>query len=53
MARWDAVDAIVSTSRDEEVDKVLGLELEADDYVVKPYSLREVLSRIRALLRRT
>jgi DNA-binding response OmpR family regulator len=34
------------------VDKVLGLELGADDYVVKPYSLRELISRIRALLRR-
>jgi len=40
------------TARDEEVDKVLGLELGADDYVVKPYSLRELVSRIRALLRR-
>ena len=40
------------TARDEEVDKILGLELGADDYVVKPYSLREVVSRIRALLRR-
>jgi DNA-binding response OmpR family regulator len=40
------------TARDEELDKVLGLELGADDYVVKPYSLRELVSRIRALLRR-
>jgi DNA-binding response OmpR family regulator len=44
---------LMLTARDEEVDKVLGLELGADDYVVKPYSLRELLSRIRALLRRT
>lgn len=43
---------LMLTARDEEVDKVLGLELGADDYVVKPYSLREVISRIRALLRR-
>jgi DNA-binding response OmpR family regulator len=43
---------LMLTARDEEVDKVLGLELGADDYVVKPYSLREVVSRIRALLRR-
>lgn len=43
---------LMLTARDEEVDKVLGLELGADDYVVKPYSLREVTSRIRALLRR-
>lgn len=43
---------LMLTARDEEVDKVVGLELGADDYVVKPYSLRELLSRIRALLRR-
>ena len=40
-------------ARDEEVNKVLCLDLGADDYVVKPYSLRELLSRIRALLRRS
>ncbi len=44
---------LMLTARDEELDKVLGLELGADDYVVKPYSLRELLSRIRALLRRS
>jgi DNA-binding response OmpR family regulator len=43
---------LMLTARDEEVDKVLALELGADDYVVKPYSLREVISRVRALLRR-
>lgn len=43
---------LMLTARDEEVDKVLGLELGADDYVVKPYSLRELISRVRALLRR-
>jgi DNA-binding response OmpR family regulator len=43
---------LMLTARDEEVDKVLGLELGADDYVVKPYGLRELISRIRALLRR-
>lgn len=43
---------LILTARDDEIDKVLGLELGADDYVVKPYSLREVISRIRALLRR-
>jgi DNA-binding response OmpR family regulator len=47
------VPILMLTARDEEVDKVLGLELGADDYVVKPYSLRELISRIRALLRRT
>jgi DNA-binding response OmpR family regulator len=44
---------LMLTARDEEMDKVLGLEMGADDYVVKPYSLREVISRIRALLRRS
>jgi DNA-binding response OmpR family regulator len=43
---------LMLTARDEEVDKILGLELGADDYVVKPFSLRELISRIRALLRR-
>ncbi|MCB0217786.1 MAG: response regulator transcription factor [Caldilineae bacterium] len=43
---------IMLTARDEESDKVVGLELGADDYVVKPYGLRELLSRIRSLLRR-
>jgi two-component system response regulator VicR len=43
---------LMLTARDEEMDKVVGLELGADDYVVKPYSLRELVSRIRALLRR-
>ena len=43
---------IIVTARDEEVDKVLGLELGADDYVVKPFSLRELVSRVRAALRR-
>ena len=44
---------IMVTALDDEVDKVLGLELGADDYVVKPYSLRELISRVRALLRRS
>lgn len=43
---------LMLTARDEEIDKVLGLELGADDYVVKPFGLRELISRIRALLRR-
>jgi DNA-binding response OmpR family regulator len=46
------VPILMLTARDEEVDRVLGLELGADDYVVKPFSLRELISRIRALLRR-
>jgi DNA-binding response OmpR family regulator len=40
------------TAKGEEIDKVLGLELGADDYVTKPFSLREVLARIKAILRR-
>jgi DNA-binding response OmpR family regulator len=43
---------LMVTARDEEVDKVLGLELGADDYIVKPFSLRELTSRLRAALRR-
>jgi two-component system, OmpR family, response regulator RegX3 len=47
------VPVIVVTARGEEVDRVVGLELGADDYVVKPYGLRELVARIRAVLRRT
>ena len=43
---------LMLTARDEEVDKVIGLELGADDYLAKPYGLRELLSRIKAPLRR-
>jgi DNA-binding response OmpR family regulator len=43
---------LMLTVQQDELDKVLGLEMGADDYVTKPYSLRELLSRIRALLRR-
>jgi DNA-binding response OmpR family regulator len=41
------------TARDDEVDRVLGLELGADDYVTKPFSPRELVARVRAVLRRT
>jgi two-component system catabolic regulation response regulator CreB len=44
---------IILTSRDAEVDRVVGLELGADDYVVKPFSPREVVARVKAVLRRT
>jgi two-component system, OmpR family, response regulator RegX3 len=44
---------IVLTARGEEADRVVGLELGADDYVVKPYGLRELIARIRAVMRRT
>ena len=40
------------TARDAEVDRVVGLEMGADDYVTKPFSLRELVARVRALLRR-
>ena len=43
---------LMLTARDDEVDKVIGLELGADDYLTKPFSLRELMSRIKALLRR-
>ncbi|PID53824.1 MAG: DNA-binding response regulator [Micrococcales bacterium] len=47
-----AVPVIMLTAKDSEVDKVVGLELGADDYVTKPYSSRELVARIRAVLRR-
>jgi DNA-binding response OmpR family regulator len=46
------VPIIVVTARGEEVDRVVGLELGADDYLVKPYGLRELVARIRAVMRR-
>jgi two-component system catabolic regulation response regulator CreB len=46
------VPVIVLTSRDEETDRVVGLEMGADDYVLKPFSPREVAARVRAVLRR-
>lgn len=46
------VPVIMLTAKDSEVDKVVGLELGADDYVTKPYSSRELLARVRAVLRR-
>jgi DNA-binding response OmpR family regulator len=49
----DWVPVLFVTARDEEVDRVLGLELGADDYVTKPFSPRELVSRVRAVLRRT
>jgi two-component system response regulator RegX3 len=47
-----AVPVIMVTARDSEIDKVVGLELGADDYITKPYSARELIARIRAVLRR-
>jgi DNA-binding response OmpR family regulator len=48
-----SVPIIMLTARDDELDKVIGLELGADDYITKPFSIREFRSRVRALLRRT
>ena len=44
---------LMLTARGEETDRVLGLDMGADDYVTKPFSVRELLARVRALLRRT
>lgn len=51
--RHRAVPILMLTARDEETDRVVGLELGADDYMPKPFSVRELLARIRAVLRRT
>ncbi len=48
-----SVPVIMVTAKDSEVDKVVGLELGADDYVTKPFSSRELVARVRAVLRRT
>jgi two-component system alkaline phosphatase synthesis response regulator PhoP len=47
------VPIIMLTARDEEVDRVVGLEIGADDYVVKPFSMRELMARLKAVLRRS
>jgi DNA-binding response OmpR family regulator len=47
-----AVPIIMLTARDDELDKIVGLEIGADDYITKPFSIREFRSRVRALLRR-
>ena len=44
---------LMLTAKDDEFDKVLGLELGADDYMTKPFSPREVVARVKAILRRT
>src|SRR6059058_1209528 len=48
----ETVPIIFLTSRDDEVDRILGLELGADDYLVKPFSMRELVARVRVLFRR-
>ena len=53
LQRRGPVPIIMLTARSDEVDRVLGLELGADDYLVKPFSPRELVARVRAVLRRT
>ena len=52
LRKTSAVPVIMLTARGEEIDRVVGLELGADDYVAKPFSVRELLARIKAVLRR-
>ncbi|MGD8998418.1 MAG: response regulator, partial [Anaerolineae bacterium] len=47
-----SVPILMLTARDEEIDKVVGLEVGADDYMTKPFSMRELIARVKALLRR-
>ncbi|HSP58319.1 MAG TPA: response regulator [Halomonas sp.] len=51
--RWPRIPIIMLTARVEEVDRLLGLELGADDYICKPFSPREVVARVKAVLRRS
>jgi two-component system alkaline phosphatase synthesis response regulator PhoP len=51
--RDSEIPVVMLTARDDEVDKLLGLELGADDYITKPFSPRELVARVRAVLRRT
>ena len=50
---WKHIPVLMLTARGEEIDRVLGLEIGADDYVVKPFSVKELCARVRAVLRRT
>ena len=52
-AQGDRVPIVLLTARSEEIDRVLGLEMGADDYLSKPFSARELLARVRAILRRS
>jgi len=52
LRQFSSVPVIITTARVEEIDRLLGLELGADDYVCKPYSPREVVARVKAVLRR-
>jgi len=52
LRRESSIPIVMLTARDDEVDRILGLEMGADDYVTKPFSPRELVARIRAILRR-
>jgi DNA-binding response OmpR family regulator len=52
LRRTSSVPIVMLTARTEEIDRVVGLEIGADDYVTKPFSMREVLARVKAMLRR-
>src|SRR5258708_3295915 len=52
LRRTSSVPIVMLTARNEEIDRVVGLEIGADDYVTKPFSMREVLARVKAMLRR-
>lgn len=52
LRRESTVPILMLTARDEEIDRVVGLELGADDYLTKPFSVRELLARVKAMLRR-
>src|SRR6187402_1191382 len=51
--RWSDTPIVMLTARGDETDRIVGLELGADDYVVKPFSPKELVARVRAVLRRT
>ena len=51
--KGSSVPVIILTAREEEADKVLGLEIGADDYITKPFSMRELMARVKANIRRT
>ena len=52
LRRESTVPILMLTAKDDEVDKIVGLEVGADDYMTKPFSMREVVARVKALLRR-
>jgi two-component system OmpR family response regulator len=51
--KWKTIPILMLTARNEEADRILGLEMGADDYLAKPFAARELLARIRSVLRRT